>query len=172
MKLTAAQRAALYEGKAPKITYPGGDPCPVAAGHVEALSTQVWLEVTEVRRTAKGDHVLVYTLYNNRIGQRFLAVQAGQIHPEQYAHSGGSGVDPEAGEAVDDATQKQLTKRAHDQRHGEVAEMLNATAELRAALNARIETHPRFQQVAGREIWRLRSELDRLTSKLRNRMAA
>jgi hypothetical protein len=173
MKLTADQRAALYSGKAPKITFPGADPCPVAPGHIEALSTQVWLEVTEVRRTAKGDHVLVYTLYNNRIGQRFLAVQAGQIQPEQYAHSGGSSIDPEAGEAVDEQTQARLTQQARERdqhaRTEAVGELLGAMETMRCAIDSLSAERSRRMS---RTLWQLRSRLDSAEHEMRRRLAA
>lgn len=169
--LTRNQRSALFAGKPVKLTYPGDKPCPIPIGHVEVLSAHVRLEVTDHRRSAVGDHVLVYTLYNDRVGQRFLAVQDGQIHPEQYAHSGGSRIDPEAGEAVDGFTQKRITAEAKARERLAAGELLAAAEELRAVLKDRIEASPEFMQMAGRDVWLLRSKLDRLVSNVKRRAA-
>lgn len=171
MNLRRAQRSALFAGDCPKLTYPGDVPCPVKIGHIEVLSAHVRLEVTGIRRTRKGEWVLDYTLHNNRIGQRFLAVQDGQLAPEQYAHSGGSAVDPECGEAVDAFTQKRITQQARLREQEAMGELMAAAEDVRAAIKERMEASPEFRRLAGRDIWRLRSQLDRMIANMRNRAA-
>lgn len=170
LKLSTDQRLALFAGECPKITFPGERPCPVMRGHVEVLSPHVRLEVEGARRTADGDWSLIYLLHNNRLGQRFLAAQDGQLHPEQYAHSGGSAVDPEAGEAVDEFTQRRITQEARLREREAAAELLAAAEDVREAVKQRMSS-PEFRKLAGREVWRLRAELDRMIDNIRNRAA-
>jgi hypothetical protein len=171
VKLTRQQRALLFAGECPRFTYPGAQPCPVAVGHVEVLSAHVRLEVTGIRRTAKGEHVLTYTLHNNRLGQRFLAVQDGQSHPEQYAHSGGSGVDPEAGEAVDGFTQKRITREAHARAGDRLEQMIFAMEEVRALLEAKVKDNPGLRAEISAELWQIRGRIDAAKAKLKRRAA-
>lgn len=172
MKLTREQRSSLFAGDPVKLTFPGGTPCPVEVGHVEVLSAHVWLEVTGVRRSSKGEHVLIYTLSNNRLGQRFLAAQDGQAHPEQYAHSGGSGIDPEAGEAVDEFTQRKITEAAKVREREAIGDLLVTLEDLRSAIRDRLETNPEAVRIMGRDAWALRSKIDSVERRLKRRHAA
>jgi hypothetical protein len=173
MKLSASQRSDLFAGLVPKITFPGASPCPVKVGHVEVLSPHVRIEVTEIRRSKKGDWVIVYALFNNRLGQRFLAAQDGQIHPENYTHSGGSAIDHEAGEAVDEFTQRQITRQArlrHQQNvEVELGGLLAAMRELRGAIDEMPEDRKRRMS---RSLWQLRARLDSAEREMRRRLAA
>ncbi len=172
MRLTRSQRSQLFEGDCPKITYPGATPCPVEVGHVEVLSAHVRLEITGVRRTKKGEWSLVYTLHNNRIGQRFLAVQDGQLHPQQYAHSGGSAVDPECGEAVDEFTQRKITRDSRDRTRRELEEMVAAMEQVRSALDEQVKARPDLARAVSKELWQIRGRIDAAKTKLKRRMAA
>jgi hypothetical protein len=184
MKLTREQRKALFDGNPVKITFPGSRPCPIEEGHLEILSAHVYLEVTGIRRNRKGDWTLVYTLYNNRIGQRFLAAQDGQRippghewdptdsegHEGQYTHSGGFSVDHEAGEAVDDFTQRRITEAAKVKHRQDVGELLAAAEEIRAAVSERMD-RPEFRAQAGWYVHRLKTELDALIENQRRKAA-
>lgn len=161
MRLTREQRNALFAGGTPKIVYPGARPCPVKVGDVAELSKNVRLEVTGVRRTAKGDHTLIYVLHNRNLGQRFLANQHGQLHPEQYVHNPAGAIDREAGECVDDFTQRRITRAARER---EVLE----NAEFVAAAEAVLTELKRLGHPADRP---LRRELDRYMARQRNRAA-
>lgn len=172
MKLTREQRSALFAGDPPRITFPGDAPCPIKPGHVEVLSAHVKFEVTGARRNKKGEWVLVYTLYNNRLGQRFLAVQDGQKHPEQYAHSGGSAVDEEAGEAVDDFTQRRITKESRENQRKAIEELFIVLEDLRGAVNERLAGNPEARKLMGRDAWALKSKIDAVERRLRRRHAA
>lgn len=175
MKLTRQQRSLLFAGATPRFVYPGADPCPVKAGHVEVLSVHVRLEVTGVRRTAKGDHTLVYTLHNNRLGQRFLAVQDGQLPGRddgQYNFSGGSGVDPEAGEAVDDFTQRRITKDSRAKTRRDLEAMIVAMEGIRDALDQQVKDNPQLRAEISAELWQIRGRIDAARAKLKRRMAA
>jgi len=172
VKLTREQRKLLFDGEPVKIAFPGDKPCPIKVGHVEHLSPNVWFEVTDLRRAKTGEHVLVYTLFNNRLGQRFLATQDGQKHPEQYDYSGGSGVDYEAGEAVDAFTQRKFTRDARKRELEATGELLAALEDLRAAVKERLEMNPEAIAIMGRDAWALRSKIDSIERRLKRRQAA
>lgn len=173
MKLSREQRALLFAGECPKLSYPGSAPCPVKKGHTEVLSAHVWLEVTDIRRTSKGEWSLVYTLTNNRLGQRFMAKQDGLSHPEQYTSHSATGIDREAGEAVDEFTQRRITedaKRNESQRkQQEAGDLLSAMQELRSTIDGLEEGQKRR---ISRTLWQLRSRLDSAEREMRKRLAA
>lgn len=171
LKLTREQRTLLFAGEPVKLTFPGDKPCPVPEGHVEVLSAHVKIEVTGTRRSKTGEHVLIYTLHNNRLGQRFLAVQDGQSHPEQYAYSGGSGVDNEAGEAVDEFTQRRITDRSRQAERARANEIILAVEDVRQAIRERAEQSPEFRKMAGRSLYRIGAELDRVVKNAKRHAA-
>jgi len=171
LPLTREQRAALFAGETPKLTFPGSRPCPVKAGHIERLSSNVELEVTSVRRTRKGDWSLAYELRNNRLGSRFLAQQAGQYHPAQYVTSPAGSIDQEAGEAVDELTQKRITREARGREREQAAEVIAAAEDVMAAIKARADASPEFRREARLTIHRMRRELDRLIERQRRKVA-
>jgi len=169
LTLTREQRAALFAGDPVRLTFDGKKPCPVKAGHIEVLSAHVRLEVTGIRRTRDGDHTLVYTLHNNRLGQRFLARHGDELG---YSHVGPSDVDCEAGEAVDDFTQKRITRESRDREQREIGELLAAMEDVREALDERIRQRPEAAKIIGRELWQLRGRIDAAKARLKRRMAA
>lgn len=167
MKLSRSDRSKLFAGDPVKLIFPGSEPCPYPKGHVEALSKHVWLEVTEIRRTAEGDHSLGYTLHNNKLGARFLANQHGQTHPEQYVSSPAGAIDPEAGEAVDDFTQKRITREARAKERLDLADLIVAAEQTLNLVKARGEQTPSLK----REYFRIRRELDRLIEREKRKAA-
>ncbi len=70
MRLTKKQRAALFRGELPRITYPSVTPklrkpksCPVERGDIYSLGAYQELVVTKVRRSRLGDYVVVYEIH-------------------------------------------------------------------------------------------------------------
>jgi hypothetical protein len=145
VKLTRDQRTKLFAGEPVTITFPGDSPCPYPIGHIEVLSANVKLEVTEIRRTKptpedpEGRHSLGYTLHNQRLGDRYMAKQSGQAHPEQYVSSPAGGIDLEAGAAVDELTQRRITREAKAKAQRDVAEHLSVLEKLELVLTAQMQ---------------------------------
>lgn len=167
MKLTREERRKLFAGIPVKLIFPGSEPCPYPIGHIEVLSKHVRLEVTEIRRTAEGDHSLGYTLHNDKLGERYMARQHGQVHPEQYVTSPAGGFDTEAGAAVDDFTQKRITREARERERQEMADVVVAAENVLNAIKARTETQPSMR----RAYWPLRRELDRMLEREKRKIA-
>lgn len=173
MKLNREERAKLFAGEPISITFPATEPCPYPVGHIEVLSANVRLEVTEIRRTKpsakdpEGRHSLGYTLHNQRLGDRYLAKQAGQAHPEQYVSSPSGGIDLEAGAAVDELTQLRITREARAKEREETAELVAAAEEVAAKLKERSDQDPSRKRVD----WPLRREIDRLVQREKRKAA-
>lgn len=66
MKLTQEQRAELFAGDHPRITFPGDEPCPVEPGHIHKLSSEVEIEVMGVTETKRGEWRVDYVLRDQR----------------------------------------------------------------------------------------------------------
>lgn len=145
------------------------------------------ITVNRIRRRAAGDWSVRFDVEDYRESVRLVrrkppALREGDYREPSAAEIERAALDsaytsnPRAAldhlEAVDAVSQRRITRQAHDERMAELGEMLAAIEDMRAALRTRIETHPRFEQIAGREIWRLRSEMDRLVAKIRSRSAA
>lgn len=130
MKLTREQRAALFEGKHPRLAFPGSKPCPVRPGDHHVLSSGFWVEVTSIRRSKKGEHIARYTIFDHRKRRRLLR-RIPPIHIEDSQMVQGLGLDQaaaeesaytvspsqavaSAGEAVDRATQQRFVKEARE----------------------------------------------------------
>jgi hypothetical protein len=117
VRLTKEQRAALFRGELPRITYPSvtpklriPKPCPVESGDVYSLGAYQELIVIKVRRSRLGDYVVVYEihvkhrpLYLAQTGpQATTQTERNRFTEEQargYTHSRARALDPEA-EAV------------------------------------------------------------------------
>lgn len=169
LRLTREQRSELVRGECPRITFPADKPRPLPVGYVKVITPHVKLEVTGYRKAADGEHVLVYTLHNNRLGQRYLA-KHGDEHG--YSHTGGSDVDSEAGEAIDEFTQRRFTAEARIRDQAALGELLSAMEDVRAALDERVKANPDAAKVIGRELWQLRGRIDAAKARLKRRMAA
>lgn len=74
-------------------------------------------------------------------------------------------------EAVDDLSQKRITREAKEREREAAGQLIVAAEELRAALKDRIEDSPEFMKMAGRDVWLIRSKLDRLVRNARRRAA-
>lgn len=66
IRLSRTERAAIFAGDHPRLTFPGDRECPVAPGHIHPLSASVSLEVLAVKRTKGGEWRLDYLLRDNR----------------------------------------------------------------------------------------------------------
>ncbi len=117
MRLTKKQRAALFRGELPRITYPSvtpkqrkPKPCPVERGDIYDLGAYQELVVTKVRRSRLGDYVVVYEihvkhrpLYLAQSGPSATTqTERNRFTEEQargYTHSRARALDPQA-EAV------------------------------------------------------------------------
>ncbi len=111
------QRAALFRGELPRITYPSVSPrsrkplaCPVERGDTYRLGAYTELIVTKVRRSRLGDYVVVYELsakhrplYLAQTGPSATTqTERNRFTEEQargYTHSRARALDPQA-EAV------------------------------------------------------------------------
>jgi hypothetical protein len=129
--LTQEQRFLIFRGVTPPITFPGEKPCPAEKGDVKYLSSTVSIEVLEVIRGRKGEHVIRYLLRDLRPNLLRRAPQVhtpekdetGQIKPptaadiesarleSSYTHSARDAV-PSAGEALPEVDQKLISMRA------------------------------------------------------------
>ncbi len=66
LRLTRAQRTAIFAGGAPRIAFPGTQPPDIEAGQVIPLSTNVSLTIRGTTRGKKGEHILVYSVRDDR----------------------------------------------------------------------------------------------------------
>lgn len=132
LTLTREQRADFFRGHPPTIKGPGK--CPVAVGYVHALSPKLSFTVTAIRKPQRGGWSLDYTVSDRRDAPRLLRrvppahdfgkdkddrvrpPTAGEIRDaaedSAYARSQHDLV-PEAGEAVDELSQRRYTEQAH-----------------------------------------------------------
>lgn len=168
LRLTRTQRSLLVAGETPKLEFAGPpESPPVEVGEIIVLTKNVRLEITELRRTAENDYSLGYTLHNERLGSRFLANQHGQTHPEQYVSSPAGGIDTEAGEAVDDFTQKRITREARAKEAEQGADVLVAAENVLDALRERAEVQPSLKRAE----FPIRRELDRFIKREKRKAA-
>lgn len=68
-KLTREQRQALYAGKHPRLTFDAMKPCPVEAGQIIELSTNLWLGIKSTKRVQEGRvfvWLIDYTAHQDR----------------------------------------------------------------------------------------------------------
>lgn len=70
--LSRDARSQCFRGDWPNLVLAGDKPCPIEPGYRYDLGPGLWLEITDKRRTAKGDHSLVYTAYDHRDPYRLL----------------------------------------------------------------------------------------------------
>lgn len=183
MKLTRDQRKAFFAGEFPRITHPGDKPCPVEAGETYRLSKLQRLEVTRIRRSRKGEWVVVYEVHR-LAGPLYLATSAPRINKledrdnftvEQargYTRSRSRSLDPEA-ECIDLDDLERI--RTGNKERGELyelqraADLLAACEEVRAAADA---MDPELKKSISRELWTLKGRIDALERKLRRKAAA
>jgi hypothetical protein len=70
--LTRDARSQCFRGDWPSIVLPGDRPCTIEPGYRYDLGPELWLEITDKRRTAKGDHSLVYMAHDRRDKPKLL----------------------------------------------------------------------------------------------------
>ena len=75
-------------------------------------------------------------------------------------------------EAVDDVTQKRLTREARAAERDALEQMIAAMEQVRAALDDRIRNNPDLQRAIGKELWQIRGRIDAAKARLKRRMAA
>lgn len=77
----------------------------------------------------------------------------------------------DAGEAVDELTQKRLTAEARQRERQAAQELALAVESVRAALKERIDDSPELRKMAGRSYYRISAELDRMVRNAKRRAA-
>ena len=75
-------------------------------------------------------------------------------------------------EAVDDVTQKRLTREARATERDALEQMIAAMEQVRAALDDRIRDNPDLRRAIGKELWQIRGRIDAAKNRLKRRMAA
>jgi hypothetical protein len=176
LKLTREQRHQIFAGEPPKIT--GEGECPVEAGYVLELSSRVRLTVLQVRTRKGGGWSLQYEVSDRRDAPRILRrtpgihhvtkddlddngdpkpLTADEIHRAAMdsAYTGRPTSLSDAGEAVDEKTQRRFSELARDRK-----------AQLRLLRDAE-----RQLQTAGQRLARVRREAEVMGVDLRRQEA-
>lgn len=177
MRLNKVTRKQLATGKPTTFPWPDSDIVP-RKGRRYKLSTdsgtaaQREFEVLSVSEE-NGTFTVVGRLHDDPV--RLLGRRGGYTDKPSAAigstdrqHRGTLWEEPEA---VDEVTQRRLTHEARAREREAAGELLAAAEELRSALKDRIESSPEFMQMAGRDVWLIRSKLDRLVKNTKRRAA-
>ena len=67
MELTREQRDRIRAGGAPRLTFPGDEPCPLEPGTEIVIASNLSIRIERIRRTKKGEHIAFYTIRDFRV---------------------------------------------------------------------------------------------------------
>lgn len=100
---------------------------------------------------------------------RWMATQNGQRHPQQYVSSPHGAIDD--AESVDEVTQKRFSDRSRREEVDRANELVIVVEDLRLAIRQRAEGSDVFRREAGRSLYRISAELDRVVKNAKRRAA-
>lgn len=147
---------------------PVDEPDPVALARELSYNEQAIRTLQE----RHGDGLLAYLEKQRRDKIEtplFLAVQQGQRHPQQYVSSPHGAID--GAEAVPNHFQRELNKRAHQERQRQAADVIAAAQDVLAAVQERAEASPDFKRSSRLLRHRIRREVDRFIERERRKAA-